>query len=457
MTIEFLADRSTSGCPVVVGVGMSSKATSTEVAALVDEALLANGCARTDVIAVATRERFSDDARLNLGAPVVGVTDVALTAATRPTERTVGISARVAETTALLIAGHHSDLLSPMIRSAHATVALATARVTVPPPGPHGGDGRRIAESLGLDGSQIIDLSASMNPFAPDVGSLIRGVLGRAGSPALTSYPDPAAATRALATAIGVDPRRLVLTNGGAEAIALVAGLIPVGHVVDPEFALYARHLERIDPEAPRWRSNPSNPVGRLASDDDIAAVWDEAFYPLATGAWTRGDDAAWRLGSLTKLWNCPGLRLGYVIAPDVADAEKVRARQPQWAVNGLALAVVPTLVEQTDLGDWTAQITSLRAEFETRLIALGFDVADTHVNWLLVRHKGLRASLAHLGVIVRDCASFGLIDTHRVALPRPDQLADVLEAFADVAHRTRSGPSRPERQSQSQSQSQSP
>ena len=451
MTIELPTVRTTGTRAVVVGVGMSSKATSIEVAALVDEALLANGCGRTDVIAVATRERFRDDARLHLGARVVGITDDALTAASGPTARTIGIGARVAETAALLIAGHHSDLLSPTLRSAHATVAVATAAPTVPPAGAHGGDGRRIAESLGLDGSRVIDLSASMNPFAPDVGALISSVLSRAGSPVLTSYPDPAAATFALATAIGVDPRRLVLTNGGAEAIALVAGLIPVGHVVDPEFSLYARHLERIDSGAPRWRSNPSNPVGCLASDDEAAAVWDEAFYPLATGTWSRRDDATWRLGSLTKLWNCPGLRLGYVIAPDLAGAERIRVRQPQWAVNGLALAVVPTLVDQTDLVDWKTRISSLRAEFKAGLIALDFDVADTDVNWLLVRHTGLRALLARVGVIVRDCASFGLLDTHRVALPRPDQLDEVLDAFRVVANRTRPQQFQPQPQPQPQ------
>ena len=151
----------------------------------------------------------------------------------------------------------------------------------------------------------------SLNPVAPDVAPIVAAHAG-----AIDRYPEPAAATAALAAAIGVPADRVVLTNGGAEAIALVAAELGAGEVVDPEFSLYRRHLAEIRPGAGRWRSNPSNPLGQLAAAADVAAVWDEAFWPLATGTWTRGDDTAWRLGSLTKLWACPGLRLGYVIAP---------------------------------------------------------------------------------------------------------------------------------------------
>ena len=86
------------------------------------------------------------------------------------------------------------------------------------------------------------------------------------------------------------DDDLVVLTNGGAEAVALVAQLERVGSVVDPEFSLYRRHLQEVRPDAPRWRSNPSNPLGLLADADATARVWDEAFYPLATGDWSRGD-----------------------------------------------------------------------------------------------------------------------------------------------------------------------
>ena len=304
----------------------------------------------------------------------------------------------------------------------------------IPLPGQHGGDGQRVAAALGLDPSALVDLSASMNPFAPDVGELIRDELDRVGTTALTSYPDQSASARVLADAVGVDAERLVLTNGGAEAIALVAAHERVGHVLDPEFSLYTRHLERTDPSAPRWRSNPSNPLGVLAAAEDTAGVWDEAFYPLATGEWTRGDESSWRLGSLTKLWNCPGLRLGYVIAPDPPAAQAIRDRQPAWAVNGLALALLPHLLDRTDLGGWRDKIGLVRGELVAALGALGFTVVDTSANWVLVDRADLRSELAAHGVVVRDCASFGLHGVHRVAVPAPDMFERVVAAFAAVA-----------------------
>src|SRR5690606_32376008 len=134
----------------------------------------------------------------------------------------------------------------------------------------------------------------------------------------------------------GVDPARLVLTNGGAEAIALVARHRPVGWADECDFSLYRRHLARLDPAGPRWRSDPHNPTGRLAAPDDVADVRDEAFYLLATGTWTRGDRDATVLGSLTKAWAIPGIRVGYVLARDGDEADAIRALRPRWSVNGL-------------------------------------------------------------------------------------------------------------------------
>ena len=297
------------------------------------------------------------------------------------------------------------------------------------PPGEHGGDGRAVVRELGLPVGQVLDLSASLNPFAADIAEITRRIARLA---ALDAYPDPESATALFARHLDVDARRVVLTNGGSEAIALVASELGDGLVIDPDFSLYRRHLRTgDDATGGRWRSNPSSPLGTVAPDDHTAVVWDEAFWPMTMGSWTRGDDASWRVGSLTKLWACPGVRIGYVIAPDTAAAGRVRHAQPRWSVNALALAVVAELLPRTDLATTAARIAEHRATFAGAVTALGYSVRPGIAPWLLLDDSpGLRAALAPTGIVVRDCMSFGMPGVHRIGLPRPVDVDRVLDAL---------------------------
>ena len=224
-----------------------------------------------------------------------------------------------------------------------------------------------------------------------------------------------------------------MLTNGGAEAIALVAADVTTARVDDPEFSLYRRHLARVDPAAPRFRSNPHSPSGRLADADDVAGVWDEAFYPLATGTWTRGDAdrGAFVVGSLTKLFACPGLRLGYVLAPDAAAAERVRARQPEWSVGTIGCAALPELLATVDLPGWSATVARWRTDLVSVLARHGLTATAADANWVLVDAPDLRARLAERAIAVRDCTSFGWPGTVRIAVPAPADLRRLEIALA--------------------------
>jgi threonine-phosphate decarboxylase len=311
---------------------------------------------------------------------------------------------------------------------------IVAAAGAVPGAGPHGGDVAAVARALGCEVGEILDLSASLNPDAPDVAALAAGRLESLGR-----YPDATGATAAMAAALGTTPEHVLVTNGGAEAIALVAGDLGRAAVARPaEFSLYARHLAEVvdpadDPAAPRIRSNPNNPTGRLAAPGDTAAVWDEAFYPLATGAWTRGDVAAGRaavaVGSLTKVFACPGLRVGYVLTAPAVIARLAR-RQPRWALNGLAAALVPELLARADLGAWAAATARRRAALAAALPG----VEPSDANFVLVQVEdgaaAARARLARRGVLVRDCTSFGLPGHIRIAVPDEIGLARLVEAW---------------------------
>jgi len=294
----------------------------------------------------------------------------------------------------------------------------------IPPPGEHGGDGAAVAAALGIAPDAVLDLSASLNPFAPDVAGLAAHHLD-----ALGRYPDVDAAELLLADGLDLPRDRVVLTAGGAQAIALVADHLGAGHVDEPEFSLYRRHLPRLDAEALPWRSDPHNPTGLLASSNE-EGVWDEAFLAVSAGAWTRGRPG-WVLGSLTKAFACPGLRLGYVVAPDPDAADTLRQHRPAWAVGGLACALLPGLLDRADPAWWTRRIADARGELTNLLGRHGFTALPSDAPWVLVpAARGLRDSLARHAVVVRDCASFELVDHVRIAVPNDSGLERLEEAL---------------------------
>jgi histidinol-phosphate/aromatic aminotransferase/cobyric acid decarboxylase-like protein len=300
-------------------------------------------------------------------------------------------------------------------------------------PGPHGGDVERVAAALGRPVGDVLDLSASLNPLAADVVPVLREALDH-----VDRYPDDGRATAALAEAIGVDPSRLVLTNGGAEAIALVAQHRPVGWADECDFSLYRRHLGQLDPSGPRWRSDPHNPTGRLAPAHDVADVRDEAFYLLATGTWTRGDSGITALGSLTKAWAIPGIRVGYALARDDAEAEAIRALRPRWSVNGLVCAALPALLDLADPVGWRDGIAELRDQLRDVLARHGLHAEPSDAPYVWVPDApGLRDRLLPQGIVVRHGGSFGHPDAVRIAVPGPDALERLDRSLTETEQRT--------------------
>jgi histidinol-phosphate/aromatic aminotransferase/cobyric acid decarboxylase-like protein len=104
--------------------------------------------------------------------------------------------------------------------------------------------------------------------------------------------------------------------------------------------------------------------------------------------------------------------------------AARLEARQPQWALNGLAAAALPELLASVDLPAWSAETARLRDDLVATLRDAGYRPARSEANWVLVRAPGLRDRLASAAICVRDCASFGLTDTVRIAVPDAPGLA---------------------------------
>jgi threonine-phosphate decarboxylase len=132
-------------------------------------------------------------------------------------------------------------------------------------------------------------------------------------------------------------------------------------------------------------------------------------------------------------LFACPGLRVGYVLAPDETVACHIDARRPEWSVNALACAVVPHLVEHAALAEWSVAVRELRTHLVALLRTHGLETLPSEANFVLVpAAAGLRDHLARRAVLVRDTASFGRPGGVRVAVPDDAGLERLALALRD-------------------------
>lgn len=279
-------------------------------------------------------------------------------------------------------------------------------------PGPGPGPARGPEPDLRHHGDRevgpgLVDLAVNVRVPRPP-----RWLLERIAAtlPELAAYPDTTAARAAVAGAHGVDPERVLLTAGAAEAFVLLARALRPRHavVVHPQFTepeaalraaghpvhrllLEAREGFRFDPaRVPADADlvvigNPTNPTGVLHPAEAIASlaapgrvlVVDEAFLDAVPGRPQSLDTAALPglvvLRSLTKTWGLAGLRVGYALG-DPRVLARMREAQPLWSVSTPALAAALACSEPAALREaeqLALQATGERHYLEQRLLEL--------------------------------------------------------------------------------------
>jgi len=112
------------------------------------------------------------------------------------------------------------------------------------------------------------------------------------------------------------------------------------------------------------------------------------------------------------------------------------------WAVGTAALVALPGMLAGADIGAWALAIGVARAELRAALGRAGLAPRPSDANYVLVDGAaGVRDRLARQGVVVRDCASFGLPDCVRIAVPDAAGLARLVAALECAADGNRRGP----------------
>ncbi len=364
------------------------------------------------------------------------------------------------------------------------------ATVLATPAAHHGALDYAELERWGLDPAAVLDFSVNSNPYGPSPA--VRQAVAEV---PLDRYPDREALAlrRALAGRLDVAPEQIVVANGTAELLwlAAFAFLRPGERVllVAPAFGEYARSAALMGAAVSHWTARaedgftvspagvaralarhqprmvfvctPNNPTGvvtpRAALDawarahPETLFVIDEAYLafvaagdeavegrqPAGDSALSLRADNVLVMRSMTKDYALAGLRLGYAVgAPAVVDA-LARVRPP-WNVNALAQAAgLAALADQAHLRGSLARLRAAKRALVAGLQGLGLRPLPSAVHFFLVPvvdGAALRRRLMRRGVLVRDCASFGLPAYVRIAPRRPEENARLLAAIRETA-----------------------
>lgn len=325
------------------------------------------------------------------------------------------------------------------------------------PPASHGGNRWAAQEKWGIAAESFLDFSASINPLGPPPMSLqaIQDNL-----PALEYYPEPGGAElkKALAEYLQIGEQGIVLGNGSTELIYLCTRLFCRRRVVvlAPSFSEYGQgvdnpRLVKVDIDLKSLKlpiteiaavlkegdvlfiANPNNPTGNLfarwelllvlelVKDRQATLVVDEAFIDFAGDKSASLRDVCSQvpnlvvLGSLTKFFALPGLRIGYALSND-AHNRKMERLLPPWRINSLALAAGSAALKDQDYIQSTLRLIARERDFlDYSLNQIpGLSVYPAQANFILIDAKDLGITAGQLqdllgpqGILIRDCSNF--------------------------------------------------
>ena len=334
-------------------------------------------------------------------------------------------------------------------------------------------------ERLGLGPNDMLDFSVNSNPFGPPplILEAIRSI-------PIERYPDreSIALRRALSERLDVSPDHILVGNGTAELIQLTsfAFLQKGDHalIVEPTFGEYERSVRLMEANIHHWRAishngfnpssekihkrllqrkmqvvflcNPNNPTGQVISNDVLSAwadefpdttfIVDEAYLAFVDGmnssiALKRKNILALR--SMTKDYAIAGLRLGYAVGePELIEAMK--NFRPAWNVNALAQAAgLAALQSEKHISETLVKLRSEKEALILGLRELQYDPVPSQTNYFLLPVQNgaqFRTELLAYGIIVRDCASFGLPNYARIAARTLDENTQLLNAISAIS-----------------------
>ncbi|MCM1138138.1 MAG: aminotransferase class I/II-fold pyridoxal phosphate-dependent enzyme [Duncaniella sp.] len=273
--------------------------------------------------------------------------------------------------------------------------------------------------------------------------------------------PEPFDLEEKLAKWLNISPINVMVTSGVTEAIYLLAHAFKECHtaIVCPTFReyedackLYQHKLifwdelkEDTTGMDTVWICNPNNPTGKvieceklkkiIKNNPDTMFVLDQAYADYTNCSVLTPAEAVWLgnvalLGSFTKRFSVPGIRLGYLVGDECIIGNARDHRMP-WSVSSPAIICADYLLDHVDeypIHAETLHQEALRIAKAFRVI--GIKVYDTDCNFILCKlpHGSAPELKKYLvenhGILIRDASNFRTLgyDYFRVAAQTPEE-----------------------------------
>jgi len=323
--------------------------------------------------------------------------------------------------------------------------------------------------------ADVVKLNANENPYPPSPA--VMKALAELTPEQLRRYPESQGDTfrEAAARVNGVTPDNIICGKGGDDLLSVALRAFcsedrPVAYPV-PTYPLYrvlASLLNCTALEIPFEADfslpaelattgaaltivcNPNAPSGTWISTESLAALAetlngilliDEAYVDFAAADCVdlveRYDNVI-VLRSLSKGYSLAGLRFGYAIAHEGVIAGLMKVKD-SYNVDAIAIALATAAIEdQAYFSANIEKITTQRQLLTEQLRALGFEVSDSHTNFLQARPRTGSAAaicerLAQRGIYVRHYDTPGLKDKLRISVGTAEQNDALLAALREI------------------------
>lgn len=308
----------------------------------------------------------------------------------------------------------------------------------------HGANTKKIARELHIEASSLQDFSANINPH--DEPSWLTRVVEEAFS-AQFSYPDIeyVELKKAIALYEGIDTQRISLGNGASPFFFDIIHHLPIHEATlfmptfnEYEQALranqakiheiisfdYEKHLKTLPFQEALFICNPNNPTGHLTPKTAILSyakrypqstiILDESFMDFTDKNQSCMLDIETHpniivIKSYTKIFKCPGLRIGALFSANRSLIQDLKEKTPPWSINSYIEAILPHYLGDTHFLKETRELVDeQRIELVKHLEQFDFEVIPSTVNFIMF-HADFDVAKACLkqGILIRDCQNF--------------------------------------------------